>query len=224
MIEAKNVTKTYEIEKRTITVLDDIDLEIDTGEFVVVAGSSGSGKTTLLSLLSGLDNPSRGSIRISGQEITTLREDDLAPLRNELIGFVFQAFHLIPSLNALENVMFPAELRKDGDARKKAESLLNRVGLWERRNNSPEQLSGGEKQRVAICRALINKPKLLFADEPTGNLDSENSHGIISLILELQEEHQATLVMATHSVEIAKRADRTLFLQDGRLVQDVKQL
>ena len=224
MIEAKNVTKTYEIEKRTITVLDDIDLEIDTGEFVVVAGSSGSGKTTLLSLLSGLDNPSRGSIRISGQEITTLREDDLAPLRNELIGFVFQAFYLIPSLNALENVMFPAELRKDGDARKKAESLLNRVGIWERRNNSPEQLSGGEKQRVAICRALINKPKLLFADEPTGNLDSENSHGIISLILELQEEHQATLVMATHSVEIAKRADRTLFLQDGRLVQGVKQL
>lgn len=224
MIEAKNVTKTYEIEERTITVLDDIDLEIDTGEFVVVAGSSGSGKTTLLSLLSGLDNPSRGSIRISGQEITTLREDDLAPLRNELIGFVFQAFYLIPSLNALENVMFPAELRKDGDARKKAESLLNRVGLWERRNNSPEQLSGGEKQRVAICRALINEPKLLFADEPTGNLDSENSRGIISLILELQEEHQASLVMATHSVEIAKRADRTLFLRDGRLVQDVNQL
>ena len=224
MIEAKNVTKTYEIDERTITVLDDIDLQIDTAEFVVVAGSSGSGKTTLLSLLSGLDNPSRGSIRISGQEITTLGEDDLAPLRNELIGFVFQAFHLIPSLNAIENVMFPAELRKDGDARKKAESLLNRVGLWERRNNSPEQLSGGEKQRVAICRALINEPKLLFADEPTGNLDSENSHGIISLILELREEHKATLVMATHSVEIAKRADRTLFLRDGRLVQGVNQL
>ena len=224
MIEAKNVTKTYEIDERTITVLDDIDLQIDTAEFVVVAGSSGSGKTTLLSLLSGLDNPSRGSIRISGQEITTLGEDDLAPLRNELIGFVFQAFHLIPSLNALENVMFPAELRKDGDARKKAESLLNRVGLWERRNNSPEQLSGGEKQRVAICRALINEPKLLFADEPTGNLDSENSRGIISLILELREEHKATLVMATHSVEIAKRADRTLFLRDGRLVQGVNQL
>ena len=224
MIEAKNVTKTYEIDERTITVLDDIDLQIDTAEFVVVAGSSGSGKTTLLSLLSGLDNPSRGSIRISGQEITTLGEDDLAPLRNELIGFVFQAFHLIPSLNAIENVMFPAELRKDGDARKKAESLLNRVGLWERRNNSPEQLSGGEKQRVAICRALINEPKLLFADEPTGNLDSENSRGIISLILELREEHKATLVMATHSVEIAKRADRTLFLRDGRLVQGVNQL
>lgn len=224
MIEAKNVTKTYGIEDRTITVLDDIDLDIGAGEFVVVAGSSGSGKTTLLSLLSGLDNPSRGSIRIAGREITALGEDDLAPLRNELIGFVFQAFHLIPSLNALENVMFPAELRKDKDAGEKAQALLNRAGLYDRRNNRPEQLSGGEKQRVAICRALINRPKLLFADEPTGNLDSENSRGIISLILELQEENKATLVMATHSDEIAKRADRTLFLRDGRLVQGVGQL
>lgn len=218
MIEAKNVTKTYEIEERTITILDDIDLEIDSGEFIVVAGSSGSGKTTLLSLLSGLDHPSHGSVKISGREITGLGEDDLAPIRNELIGFVFQAFHLIPSLNAVENVMFPAELRKDAGAREKAESLLNRVGLWDRRNNHPEQLSGGEKQRVAICRALINQPKLLFADEPTGNLDSENSRGIISLILELQEEQRATLVMATHSVEIANRADRKLFLREGRLI------
>ncbi len=224
MIEAKNVTKTYEIEGRIITVLDDIDLEIDSGEFVVVAGSSGSGKTTLLSLLSGLDHPSHGSVKISGREITGLGEDDLAPIRNELIGFVFQAFHLIPSLNAVENVMFPAELRKDADAREKAESLLNRVGLWDRRNSHPEQLSGGEKQRVAICRALINKPKLLFADEPTGNLDSENSRGIISLILELQEEQRATLVMATHSVEIANRADRKLFLRDGRLIGGDNQL
>ena len=224
MIEAKNVTKTYEIEERTITVLDDIDLEIDSGEFVVVAGSSGSGKTTLLSLLSGLDHPSHGSIKISGREITGLGEDDLAPIRNELIGFVFQAFHLIPSLNAVENVMFPAELRNDAGAREKAESLLDRVGLWDRRNNNPEQLSGGEKQRVAICRALINQPKLLFADEPTGNLDSENSRGIISLILELQEEQRATLVMATHSVEIANRADRKLFLRDGRLIEGDNQL
>jgi len=224
MIQAKNVTKTYEIEERTITVLDDIDLEIDSGEFVVVAGSSGSGKTTLLSLLSGLDHPSHGSVKISGREITGLGEDDLAPIRNELIGFVFQAFHLIPSLNAVENVMFPAELRKDAGAREKAESLLDRVGLWDRRNNQPEQLSGGEKQRVAICRALINQPKLLFADEPTGNLDSENSRGIISLILELQEEQRATLVMATHSVEIANRADRKLFLRDGRLIQGDNQL
>lgn len=224
MIEAKNVTKTYEIEERTITVLDDIDLEIDSGEFVVVAGSSGSGKTTLLSLLSGLDHPSHGSVKISGREINGLSEDDLAPIRNELIGFVFQAFHLIPSLNAVENVMFPAELRKDAGAREKAESLLNRVGLWDRRNNHPEQLSGGEKQRVAICRALINQPKLLFADEPTGNLDSENSRGIISLILELQEEQRATLVMATHSVEIANRADRKLFLRDGHLIQGDNQL
>lgn len=224
MIEAKNVTKTYEIEERIITVLDDIDLEINSGEFVVVAGSSGSGKTTLLSLLSGLDHPSHGSVKISGREITGLGEDDLAPIRNELIGFVFQAFYLIPSLNAVENVMFPAELRRDADAREKAESLLNRVGLLDRRNNHPEQLSGGEKQRVAICRALINQPKLLFADEPTGNLDSENSRGIISLILELQEEQKATLVMATHSEEIANRADRKLFLRDGRLVSGGNQL
>jgi len=220
MIEAIDVTKTYEIEERTITVLDHVELAIDKGEFIVVAGSSGSGKTTLLSLLSGLDSPSHGSVKIAGREITGLAEDELAPLRNQLIGFVFQAFHLIPSLNALENVMFPAELRKDPDARGKAESLLDRVGLWARRNNQPEQLSGGEKQRVAICRALINEPKLLFADEPTGNLDSENSRGIISLILQLQKEQEATLIMATHSVEIANRADRTLFLRNGRLVHN----
>ena len=219
MIEATNVAKTYEIDKRTITVLENIDLEVDRAEFVVIAGSSGSGKTTLLSLLSGLDSPSRGSVKIAGREITALKEDDLAPLRNELIGFVFQAFYLIPSLNALENVMFPAELRQDNRAREKAEYLINRAGLWSRRRNRPEQLSGGEKQRVAICRALINRPKLLFADEPTGNLDAENSRGIVNLILELQEEHQATLVMATHSREIAGRADRTIALSDGRLVQ-----
>ena len=219
MIEATNVAKTYEIDKRTITVLENIDLEIDRAEFVVIAGSSGSGKTTLLSLLSGLDSPSRGSVKIAGRDITALSEDDLAPLRNELIGFVFQAFYLIPSLNALENVMFPAELRQDNGAREKAEYLINRAGLWSRRRNRPEQLSGGEKQRVAICRALINSPKLLFADEPTGNLDAENSRGIVNLILELREEHQATLVMATHSREIAGRADRTIALSDGRLVR-----
>ena len=153
-----------------------------------------------------------------------MTEDDLAPLRNELIGFVFQAFYLIPSLTALENVMFPAELKKDSEAREKAEYLLNRAGLWSRHRNRPEQLSGGEKQRVAICRALINNPKLLFADEPTGNLDSENSQGIIDLILELQQEHRASLVMATHSREIAGRADRIVVLSDGRLVQDDKRL
>jgi putative ABC transport system ATP-binding protein len=219
MIEAKNVAKTYDIEERTITVLEEIDLEIDRAEFVVIAGSSGSGKTTLLSLLSGLDSPSRGTVKLAGRDITTATEDELAPLRNELIGFVFQAFYLVPSLNALENVMFPAELKHDTAAREKAEALLDRAGLWSRRRNRPEQLSGGEKQRVAICRALVNSPKLLFADEPTGNLDAENSRGIIRLILELQEEHQATLVMATHSGEIADMADRTLVLRDGRLVQ-----
>jgi putative ABC transport system ATP-binding protein len=148
----------------------------------------------------------------------------LAPIRNALTGFVFQAYHLVPSLNALENVMFPAELRGDESAREKARRLLERVGLWNRRYNFPQQLSGGEKQRVALCRALINTPRLLFADEPTGNLDSENSRAIIELLLELQRENQITLVMATHSREMAARADRTLRIHDGRLVEGGREL
>ena len=144
-------------------------------------------------------------------------EDKLAQIRNELIGFVFQAFHLIPSLSAIENVMFPAELKKDQDAELKASALLKRVGLWERRLSRPEQLSGGEKQRVAICRALINKPRIVFADEPTGNLDSENSQEVINLITELHKEYNTTLVMATHSKAIADQADSVLELHDGQL-------
>ncbi|MBE0584954.1 MAG: ABC transporter ATP-binding protein, partial [Desulfofustis sp.] len=181
-------------------------------------GNSGSGKTTLLSVLSGLDRPSSGSIHLAGRDITELSEDELAPLRNELIGFVFQAFHLIPSLNALENVMFPAELKKDRDAAGKATHLLERVGLSARRSHMMSELSGGEKQRVAICRALINDPPLIFADEPTGNLDSKNSTDIMDLLLQLQRERSATLVMATHSREIARRADRVVQLADGRLL------
>ena len=217
VIEATGITKSYTINGRVIPVLKGIDLLIDSGEFIVFAGSSGSGKTTLLSLLSGLDNPTTGKVKLSGRDITGLKEDELAPVRNKLIGFVFQAFHLIPSLTALENIMFPAELQKDSQAAEKAQNLLERVGLWERRMNLPEQLSGGEKQRVAICRALINNPQLLFADEPTGNLDAENSRGIISLIQDLQQEQGATLIMATHSGEIASRAGRVLNLNDGLL-------
>jgi putative ABC transport system ATP-binding protein len=197
---------------------------VGTGEFVVIVGSSGSGKTTLLSILSGLDRPTSGRVVMAGRDITDLSEDELAPIRNALTGFVFQAYHLVPSLNALENVMFPAELRGDESAREKARRLLERVGLWNRRYNFPQQLSGGEKQRVALCRALINTPRLLFADEPTGNLDSENSRAIIELLLELQRENQITLVMATHSREMAARADRTLRIHDGRLVEGGREL
>jgi len=220
IIETRELSKTYQIGDRAISVLDTISLSIKTAEFVVIAGNSGSGKTTLLSLLSGLDRPSMGRIWVAGKDITELSEDALAPLRNELIGFVFQAFHLIPSLSALENVMFPAELRKDPDAEEKAMLLLTRVGLQDRSLNAPMQLSGGEKQRVAICRALINKPRLVFADEPTGNLDSGNSREILSLMTELHKESNTTLVMATHSQEIAGHADRTLRLRDGRLVPE----
>lgn len=220
ILEARQLAKQYVIGDRQESVLEDISLQILAGECVVITGSSGSGKTTLLSLLSGLDRPSGGRILLAGRDITDLAEDQLAPVRNELTGFVFQAFHLVPSLNALENVMFPAELRGDGQAGEKAAKLLTRVGLWGRRGNFPQQLSGGEKQRVAICRALINNPKIVFADEPTGNLDSENSQAIIALLMELHREQNTTLLLATHSQEVARRADRTIRLHDGRLMVD----
>ncbi len=220
ILEAKNVSKTYTIEDRQLCVLDNVSLAIDGGEFAVIQGSSGSGKSTLLSLLSGLDSPSTGRIIVAGQDITDWSEDQLAPLRNATIGFVFQSFHLVPSLSALENVMFPAELRQDRQARKKAEFLLDRVGLSARRANFPHQLSGGEKQRVAICRALVNDPQILFADEPTGNLDSKNGAAILASLLDLHRERQTTLVLVTHSPEIANRADRLITMQDGRVISD----
>lgn len=223
IIETKGLSKEYRVGDRVLSVLRDISLVIAEGSFTVISGSSGSGKTTLLSLLSGIDRPSGGRVLLDGLDITDYSENDLAPLRNEMIGFVFQAFHLVPSLNALENVMFPAELKKDAGAGRKASELLQRVGLWERRNNSVEQLSGGEKQRVAICRALINRPRIIFADEPTGNLDSDNSGEVMRLLLELYREYGTTLVMATHNSEICAMANRILYLKDGRLVGDVEQ-
>jgi putative ABC transport system ATP-binding protein len=217
IIIAENLSKHYFLGGQKITVLNDISLTINKGEFVVIAGSSGSGKTTLLSILSGLDRPSSGEISLAGSSITDLTEDQLAPVRNDLTGFVFQAFHLIPSLNGIENVMFPAELKKDKEALSKSQSLLEKVGLGHRARNFPEQLSGGEQQRVAICRALINDPEVVFADEPTGNLDSENSEGIIKLLLDLHKDRQMTLVIATHSRSLASLADRIIRLHDGRI-------
>lgn len=218
ILESDGLTKIYRVGGQELRVLDAVSLTVQSGGFVVITGNSGSGKTTLLSLLSGLDRPTSGRIRLAGRDITELSEDELAPLRNELIGFVFQAFHLVPSLNAMENVMFPAELKKDPDAAAKAARLLERVGLFSRRQHMVQELSGGEKQRVAICRALINDPPLIFADEPTGNLDSSNSEEIMRLLMELQRERGATLIMATHSPEFADRADRVVHLNDGRLI------
>jgi putative ABC transport system ATP-binding protein len=218
IVEARQVTKNYTIADREISVLDDVSLAVSENEFLVVEGSSGSGKTTLLSMLSGLDKPTSGRVFLEGDDITDTSEDDLAQLRKNMIGFVFQSFHLVPSLTALENVMFPAELKRDSEAREKAQSLLRRVGLQQRGYNFPHQLSGGEMQRVAMCRALINNPKIIFADEPTGNLDSENGSAILELLLEFRKERRTTLVLVTHSLDIAKMADRIIVLQDGRIV------
>ena len=217
ILEAKNLNKTYTVDHRRIMVLSDISLAVAPGEFVVIAGSSGSGKTTLLTLLSGLDHPTSGRVFIDRRDITGASEDELAPLRNRMIGFVFQSFHLVPSMTARENIMFPAELLGRPDAEIKARQLLQRVGLQDRADNFPSQLSGGEKQRISLCRAMINDPKLLFADEPTGNLDSQNGRLVLMQLLELKTEQGATLILVTHNPEIAAAADRVLTLKDGRL-------
>ena len=222
ILEAKQLTKTYTLDHQHIHVLRDVSLSIAHGEFVVIAGSSGSGKTTLLTLLSGLDQPSSGHVTIDGNEIMGATEDELAPLRNRMIGFVFQSFHLVPSMTAKENIMFPAEIMGQADAEQAALQLLKRVGLESRADNMPSQLSGGEKQRVSLCRAMINHPKLLFADEPTGNLDSENGAMVLSQLVELKSEQGATLILVTHNPDIAKAADRVLRLEDGRLVESEK--
>jgi len=217
VLEALEISKSYVAGSRRISVLDRVSLSVAEGEFLVVQGESGSGKSTLLSILSGLDTVDEGRVLIEGRDITNLAEDDLAPIRNSSFGFVFQSYHLVPSLTALENVMFPAELRSDRQAREKAERLLTRVGLSDRAASFPHQLSGGEKQRCAICRALINEPRIIFADEPTGNLDSLNGKAVLNLLLELHREKNSTLVLVTHSRDIAAKAGRVVLLRDGKI-------
>jgi putative ABC transport system ATP-binding protein len=217
VLEALNITKTYSVDNRAITVLDDVSLSVEAGSFVVISGSSGSGKTTLLTLLSGLDRPTSGRILINGRDITEASEETLAPMRNKTIGFVFQSFHLVPSMTALENIMFPAELQRNAQAEKRARHLLQQVGLADRAANLPSQLSGGEKQRVALCRAMVNRPELLFADEPTGNLDSRNGQIVLEQLIDLKNAHAATLILVTHNPEIARVADTVIRIEDGRL-------
>jgi putative ABC transport system ATP-binding protein len=220
ILEAKALNKTYTVDHQNIMVLNDISLTVDPGEFLVITGSSGSGKTTLLTLLSGLDKPTSGRVFIDQQDITDASEDDLAPLRNRIIGFVFQSFHLIPSMSAKENIMFPAELQGLGNAEKKARQLLERVGLSDRADNLPSQLSGGEKQRVSLCRAMINAPKLIFADQPTVNLHTKNGRIVFEQLVEMKREQGATLILVTHNPEFSATADRVLRLRDGRLFSD----
>ena len=220
MIELKNVTKTVRSGTEDLTILADVTIEIPDGQFVALTGASGSGKSTLLGLLAGLDSPTAGSIVIDGEEITTMSEDALAALRSEKIGFIFQSFHLIPSLTAFENVLIPMEIRGSSDARTKAEQLLEDVGLTSRGHHYPAELSGGEQQRVAIARAFANRPKILLADEPTGNLDSKNGHHIFELMTGLHRKNEITLVLVTHDLSLAERAERRIGLRDGRVVND----
>jgi putative ABC transport system ATP-binding protein len=200
-----------------LTILQDIEIEIMPGEAVAVVGASGSGKSTLLGLLAGLDTPSSGSVTLDGMELFALDEDGRAAVRKRLVGFVFQSFQLLPPLDALENVMLPLELTGDPDAERKGREMLERVGLGERLRHYPKYLSGGEQQRVALARAFVMRPKLLLADEPTGNLDPATGAGIIDLIFELNAEHGTTLVLVTHDEALAHRCTRTVRLVGGRI-------
>jgi putative ABC transport system ATP-binding protein len=220
MIQLRNVTKTVRSGVEDLTILDDVSMEIPDGQFVAVTGASGSGKSTLLGLIAGLDAPSSGEIVIDSDSITEMSEDDLARIRSEKIGFVFQSFHLIPSLTAFENILIPMEILGLKDARERAEKLLEDVDLTNRGHHYPAELSGGEQQRVAIARAFANQPKFLLADEPTGNLDSRNGQHIFDLMTELHAQNNVTLVLVTHDQALADRAQRQIVLRDGRVVGD----
>ena len=219
MLRCDALTKTYRSGGRELTVLNDISFAVEPGGFVAVVGPSGSGKTTLLGLLAGLDRPTSGTVHLDGADLTTLDGDALARLRGGKVGFVFQSFQLIPTLTARENVQVPLELRGEAAA-DRATELLERVGLADRADHYPAQLSGGEQQRVAIARAFSSRPKVLFADEPTGNLDARTGAGIIDLMTELNRDLGTTLVLVTHDLDLAGRARRTIRLADGRIVAD----
>lgn len=220
MILVESVSKTFKSGDTDLTVLNNISFSISKGEFVSILGASGSGKSTLLGLLAGLDRPSTGQIMLNDQKLNLLTEDQLSIFRNRHVGFVFQSFQLIPTLTALENVMVPIELLGLDHVREKAKELLDLVGLSQRKNHYPVQLSGGEQQRVGIARAFANNPVILFADEPTGNLDTKTGQKMIELMLELNQSKKTTLVMVTHDLGLAKQTDRILRLSDGSLISD----
>jgi putative ABC transport system ATP-binding protein len=220
MIQLYRVSKVVPSGAEMLTILHSLDLTIPDGQFISVIGPSGSGKSTLLGLIAGLDEPTSGEIRIDGQLITTMSEDALAELRGAKIGFVFQSFHLIPSLTALENILVPMEIAGARDARERAQHLIEDVDLVARAHHYPSQLSGGEQQRVAIARAFANDPSIMLADEPTGNLDSHNGRHVFELMVEMNRKRNATLVLVTHEQELAEAADRQISLRDGRVVSD----
>ena len=218
VLKAESVTKQVSSPEGTLTILAEVDLQIAAGETVAIVGASGAGKSTLLALLAGLDEPSAGKVWLNGSELTALDEDGRAAVRARHVGFVFQSFHLVPSLTAIENVMLPLELAGLPNARNSAAEVLSQVNLSPRREHYPRQLSGGEQQRVAIARAFVTRPAVLFADEPTGNLDSVTGERIIDLLFDLNKATQTTLVVVTHDEAIARRCSRIIKIEAGRLV------
>lgn len=220
ILKVEHLTKTYATAAGGLTVLRDVSFALEPGSTCAIVGPSGSGKTTLLGLCAGLDAPSSGSVHLAGREIGTLSEDERAQVRNESVGFVFQNFQLIPTLTALENVLVPLELRGENGREKEAAELLARVGLGDRLWHYSMQLSGGEQQRVALARAFINRPKILFCDEPTGNLDGDTAHTMVDLIFGLNRERGTTLVLVTHDLELARQTQRILRLRSGSVISD----
>jgi putative ABC transport system ATP-binding protein len=222
MIVIRNLVKTIRHGPRDVEIIRGISFDVPSRQFIAIMGPSGSGKSTLLGLIAGLDTPSAGSIAIDGIDITSLREDELAVLRGKKLGFVFQSYHLIPTLTAIENVMLPMEFSGvSNGATARAEYLLESVGLRGRHDHYPVQLSGGEQQRVALARAFMMKPAVLLADEPTGNLDSENGRHVLELLIRLNQEEGTTLVLVTHDDVLASHAERRILLKDGRILEDV---
>lgn len=222
MLKVQHLTKSYPTAAGELTVLKSVNFDLGLGESLAILGPSGSGKTTLLGLCAGLDQPSAGAVVLAGEAIQTMSEDERARVRNEHVGFVFQNFQLVPTLTALENVLVPLELRGEGgdEAERRARELLGRVGLDDRNDHYPVQLSGGEQQRVALARAFINEPKILFCDEPTGNLDGDTAQKVEELIFGLNRENQTTLVVVTHDLELAQKCSRVLKLRRGEVVTD----
>lgn len=224
VLQVENISKTYHSAEKSLTVLDSITFSVAQGNSISIIGPSGSGKTTLLGLCAGLDTPSSGTISLMGFKLNKMSEDDRAYIRNQYVGFVFQNFQLLSTLTALENVMVPLELRGEKNVSKKAQELLGRVGLGDRFHHYPSQLSGGEQQRVAMARAFITDPKILFADEPTGNLDEENANHVTELLFGMNKEQKTTLVLVTHNHELAKKTQRILRMKGGKLAEDTPSL
>ena len=224
ILQAENLTKIYRSGGKELVVLDNVSFSVNQGDSLAIIGPSGSGKTTLLGLCAGLDTATSGTLSLMGFKLNVMDEDDRAYLRNQYVGFVFQNFQLLSTLTALENVMVPLELRGSRDASRKAKELLTRVGLGDRSHHYPSQLSGGEQQRVAMARAFITDPKILFADEPTGNLDEENADHITELLFGMNKEKGTTLVLVTHNLELAQRTRRILRMRGGRLEEEIHQM